>query len=96
MGTMGLSANFMAYLTNVFHMKLVDASNVFNLWLGLSNLAPLLGAIISDAYVGRFKTIAYASFFSLLVRFLPLSSILSSTITLQLKTNSWVTITSDD
>ncbi|KAF3486432.1 hypothetical protein F2Q69_00054379 [Brassica cretica] len=66
MGTMGLSANFMAYLTKVFHMKLVDASNVFNLWLGLSNLAPLLGAIISDAYVGRFKTIAYASFFSLL------------------------------
>ncbi|CAF2161394.1 BnaA07g09200D [Brassica napus] len=66
MGTIGLSANFMAYLTNVFHMKLVDASNVFNLWLGLSNLAPLLGAIISDAYVGRFKTIAYASFFSLL------------------------------
>ncbi|RID53561.1 hypothetical protein BRARA_G00946 [Brassica rapa] len=66
MGTIGLSANFMAYLTNVFHMKLVDASNVFNLWLGLSNLAPLLGAIISDAYAGRFKTIAYASFFSLL------------------------------
>lgn len=96
MGTMGLSANFMAYLTKVFHMKLVDASNVFNLWLGLSNLAPLLGAIISDAYVGRFKTIAYASFFSLLVRFLPLSSILSSTITLQLKMNCWVTITSDD
>ncbi|KAF8049578.1 hypothetical protein N665_2177s0006 [Sinapis alba] len=66
MGTMGLSANFMAYLTKVYHMKLVDASNVYNLWLGLSNLAPLFGAIISDAYVGRFKTIAYASFFSLL------------------------------
>ncbi|CAH8390903.1 unnamed protein product [Eruca vesicaria subsp. sativa] len=66
MGTLGLSANFMAYLIKVFHMKLVDASNVYNLWLGLTNLAPLLGAIISDAYVGRFKTIASASFFSLL------------------------------
>lgn len=91
---MGLSANFMAYLTKVFHMKLVDASNVYNLWLGLSNLVPLLGAIISDTYVGRFRTIAYSSFFSLLVRFLPL--FFFSTITLQLKMDCWFTITSGD
>ncbi|ESQ34349.1 hypothetical protein EUTSA_v10007235mg [Eutrema salsugineum] len=66
MGTLGISANFMAYLTKVLHMELVEASNVYNLWMGFTNLAPLLGAIISDAYVGRFKTIAFASFFSLL------------------------------
>ncbi|CAN8291646.1 unnamed protein product [Cochlearia groenlandica] len=66
MGTIGLSANLMVYLIRMFHMKLVEASIVFNLWMGLTNLAPLLGALISDAYVGRFKTIAYASFFTLL------------------------------
>ncbi|KFK44623.1 hypothetical protein AALP_AA1G282800 [Arabis alpina] len=64
--TMGISANFMAYFTKVFHMELVEASVVYNLWSGFTNLAPLLGAIISDAYIGRFKTIAYASFFTLL------------------------------
>ncbi|CAH2033809.1 unnamed protein product [Thlaspi arvense] len=56
----------MAYLTKVLHMELVEAANVQNLWKAFTNFAPLLGAIISDAHVGRFKTIAYASFFSLL------------------------------
>ncbi|KAL1195741.1 Protein NRT1/ PTR FAMILY 2.12 [Cardamine amara subsp. amara] len=66
MGTMGLSANFIVYLTKVFHMEPVQASIVCSLWLGLTSILPLLGAIISDAYVGRFKTIAYSSFFTLL------------------------------
>lgn len=65
---MGIGANFMAYLTKVLHLELVEATIIFNLWLGFTNFATLFGAIISDAYIGRFKTIAYASFFSLLVR----------------------------
>ncbi|XP_010498968.1 PREDICTED: protein NRT1/ PTR FAMILY 2.12-like [Camelina sativa] len=66
LGSIGVSANFTLYLRNVFHMELVEASNVYYLWMGLTNFAPLLGALISDAYIGRFKTIAYASFFALL------------------------------
>ncbi|XP_010460223.1 PREDICTED: protein NRT1/ PTR FAMILY 2.12-like [Camelina sativa] len=66
LGSIGVSANFMLYLRNVFHMEPVEASNVYYLWMGLTNFAPLLGALISDAYIGRFKTIAYASFFALL------------------------------
>uniref|UniRef100_A0A1J3GSX4 Protein NRT1/ PTR FAMILY 2.12 n=1 Tax=Noccaea caerulescens TaxID=107243 RepID=A0A1J3GSX4_NOCCA len=66
LGTMGIGANFMAYLTKVLHLELVEATIIFNLWLGFTNFATLFGAIISDAYIGRFKTIAYASFFSLL------------------------------
>ncbi|XP_028793637.1 protein NRT1/ PTR FAMILY 2.13-like [Neltuma alba] len=62
----GLFANFMVYLTRELHMDQVFASNIMNLWFGLTNFAPLLGAFISDAYVGRFKTIAYASVASLL------------------------------
>jgi len=68
LGSIGVSANFMLYLRNVFHMEPVEASNVYYLWMGLTNFAPLLGALISDAYIGRFKTIAYASLFSILVR----------------------------
>ncbi|KFK41407.1 hypothetical protein AALP_AA2G126900 [Arabis alpina] len=65
LGTIGLLSNFMVYLTRVFHLEQVDASNVINIWSGFTNLTPLVGAFISDAYVGRFKTIAFASFATL-------------------------------
>lgn len=55
-------------------MDQVEASNVINIWSGISNFAPLLGAFVSDAYVGRFRTIAFSSFASLLVH-LPTSLI---------------------
>nr|BAJ33974.1 unnamed protein product [Eutrema halophilum] len=66
LGTIGLLSNFMVYLTRVFHLEQVDASNVINIWSGFTNLTPLVGAFISDAYVGRFKTIAFASFATLI------------------------------
>nr|AAL48239.1 At1g69870/T17F3_10 [Arabidopsis thaliana] len=68
LGSIGLLANFMVYLTKVFHLEQVDAANVINIWSGFTNLTPLVGAYISDTYVGRFKTIAFASFATLLVR----------------------------
>ncbi|KAF5449720.1 hypothetical protein F2P56_030137 [Juglans regia] len=66
LATFGLLANFMVYLTREFHMDQVSASNVINIWSGVTNFAPLVGAFISDAYVGRFPTIAFASLASLL------------------------------
>jgi len=63
----GLFANFMVYLTREFHLDQVYAANILNLWSGVTNFFPLIGAFISDAYVGRFRTIAFASFSSLLV-----------------------------
>ena len=68
LATIGLLANFTVFLLTQFHMDQVEASNVINIWSGISNFAPLLGAFISDAYVGRFRTIAFSSFASLLVR----------------------------
>ncbi|RDY06495.1 Protein NRT1/ PTR FAMILY 2.13 [Mucuna pruriens] len=62
----GLFANFMVYLTREFHLDQVYASNILNIWSGITNFFPLIGAFISDAYVGRFRTIAFASFSSLL------------------------------
>lgn len=67
LATFGLLANFMVYLTREYHMDQVSASNVIFIWSGVTNFAPLVGAFISDAYVGRFPTIAFASLASLLV-----------------------------
>jgi len=63
----GLFANFMVYLTRELHLDQVTASNILSLWFGITNFAPLVGAFISDAYAGRFRTIAFASFGTLLV-----------------------------
>ncbi|XP_054824749.1 protein NRT1/ PTR FAMILY 2.13-like [Prosopis cineraria] len=62
----GLLANFLVYLTRELHMDQVSAATIMSLWFGLSNFGPLIGAFVSDAYAGRFATIAFASFFSLL------------------------------
>ncbi|XVF44148.1 hypothetical protein PTKIN_Ptkin02bG0097600 [Pterospermum kingtungense] len=66
LATFGLLANFMVYLMKEFHMDQVSASNILNIWSGVTNFAPLVGAFISDAYAGRFRTIAVASVASLL------------------------------
>ncbi|XP_008807860.1 protein NRT1/ PTR FAMILY 2.13-like [Phoenix dactylifera] len=62
----GLTANFTVYLVSKYHMKKVAAANLVNVYSGVVNSAPLLGAFISDAYWGRFRTLAYASIASLL------------------------------
>ena len=67
MASFGLLANFMVYLTRELHMDQASAANILNLWSGVSNFAPLLGAFISDSYVGRFSTIAFGSFALFLV-----------------------------
>ncbi|XWS68882.1 hypothetical protein CRYUN_Cryun04dG0131800 [Craigia yunnanensis] len=66
LATFGLLANFMVYLMREFHMDQVSASNVLYIWSGVTNFVPLVGAFISDVYVGRFRTIAVASVASFL------------------------------
>ncbi|KAF7124548.1 hypothetical protein RHSIM_Rhsim12G0129200 [Rhododendron simsii] len=66
LATIGLLANFMIFLMKVYHMEQASAASLLNIWFGVTNFAPLLGAFISDAYVGRFWTIGFSSFASLL------------------------------
>ncbi|XP_009610610.1 protein NRT1/ PTR FAMILY 2.13 [Nicotiana tomentosiformis] len=66
LASIGLLANFMQFLLTVFHMDQVAASNVLNIWSGVTNFIPLLGAFLSDAYIGRFWTIAFASVFEMM------------------------------
>ncbi|XP_050235927.1 protein NRT1/ PTR FAMILY 2.13-like [Mercurialis annua] len=61
LGTFGLGANLMVYLMREYHMEQVTAANAINIWNGITNFAPLVGAFISDAYLGRFRTIVFAS-----------------------------------
>ncbi|KZV58786.1 nitrate transporter 1.7-like [Dorcoceras hygrometricum] len=65
LASIGLFANFMVFLLTQLHMEQVLASNVLNIWWGITNFAPLVGAFVSDAYTGRFTTIAFASFATL-------------------------------
>ncbi|KAI3885546.1 hypothetical protein MKX03_009244 [Papaver bracteatum] len=60
----GLIGNFMVYLLTHFNMNQIYAANLLTVWAGTTNFAPLIGAFLSDAYLGRFKTLAYASFIS--------------------------------
>ncbi|KAL9246425.1 hypothetical protein vseg_019961 [Gypsophila vaccaria] len=62
----GLLANFMVYLRREYHMDQVTATNFINIYSGVGNFAPLLGAFISDAYFGRFWVIAIGSLASFL------------------------------
>ncbi|XP_028085692.1 protein NRT1/ PTR FAMILY 2.13 [Camellia sinensis] len=66
LGSIGLLANFMIYLLNQFHLEQASAANILSIWMGITNFAPLIGAFVSDAYIGRFWTIGFSSFASLL------------------------------
>ncbi|KAJ0428634.1 putative proton-dependent oligopeptide transporter family, MFS transporter superfamily [Helianthus annuus] len=78
----GLMANFMVFLMTIFHMNQVAASNLLNIWSGVNNFAPLVGAFISDAYVGKFWVIAFSSFASLAVIFFIFASLFTSMVIL--------------
>ncbi|RVW96226.1 Protein NRT1/ PTR family 1.2 [Vitis vinifera] len=60
----GLLANIILYMIGDYHMKLTDAAIILTLWSALSSALAVVGAFLSDSYMGRFKVIAIGSFFS--------------------------------
>ncbi|GMI90153.1 nitrate transporter 1.7, NRT1/ PTR family 2.13 [Hibiscus trionum] len=58
----GLMANFMVYMQREYHMHPVQAATILNGWNGASNLTPVIGAYVSDAFIGKFWTIVLGSF----------------------------------
>jgi dipeptide/tripeptide permease len=70
LGTLGTSSNLLVYLTSVFHIKSVDAATLINVFSGTTSFAPIIGAFLSDSYLGRYTTLAYSSVASLLVSLL--------------------------
>ncbi|CAN6675634.1 unnamed protein product [Malus baccata var. baccata] len=61
LAVVGFHANMISYLTTQLHMPLTKAANTLTSIGGTANLTPLLGAFISDAYIGRFWTITISS-----------------------------------
>ncbi|CAN1275502.1 Protein NRT1/ PTR FAMILY 2.8 [Linum perenne] len=72
LASMGLIGNLTLYLQSKYNMDSILVVNVFNVWSGSSNLTPLIGAFLSDAYLGRFRTLLYGSIASFLV-YLPIA-----------------------
>ncbi|PNS98908.1 hypothetical protein POPTR_016G103200v4 [Populus trichocarpa] len=70
LASMGLIANLTVYLQTRFNMDGIQLVNVFNIWSGSTNVTPLLGAFLSDTYLGRFRTLicgSTASFLGMVV-----------------------------
>ncbi|XP_010276617.1 PREDICTED: protein NRT1/ PTR FAMILY 5.4-like [Nelumbo nucifera] len=57
----GMFGNLMTYLTDVLGESTATAAKNVNIWFGITTLLPLLGAVIADSYLGRFKAIFFSS-----------------------------------
>ncbi|OAY25403.1 protein NRT1/ PTR FAMILY 8.3 [Manihot esculenta] len=54
----GISTNLVTYLTNKLHEGNVSAARNVTTWSGTCYITPLIGAVLADAYWGRYWTIA--------------------------------------
>lgn len=59
-------------------MDVVRATTVLFLWNAIANFMPILGAFLSDSYLGRFRVIALGTVVTLIVGSLPLCHIINS------------------
>ncbi|CAL0330645.1 unnamed protein product [Lupinus luteus] len=66
LGAIGTLSNLLVYLTTVFNLDNITAYNIINIFNGSTNLATLIGAFLSDAYFGRYNTIAVSTVVSFL------------------------------
>ncbi|GLJ13501.1 hypothetical protein SUGI_0213960 [Cryptomeria japonica] len=58
--------NLLSYLTDVMHQSSATAAKNVNVWYGVASMLPLLGAFLSDSYLGRYRTIILSSLVYLL------------------------------
>ncbi|KAF6140990.1 hypothetical protein GIB67_006619, partial [Kingdonia uniflora] len=57
----GLLLNMIFYLIIDYNMTIATGTSVLFIWNALSNFMPIIGAFLSDSYLGRFRVISYAS-----------------------------------
>jgi peptide/histidine transporter 3/4 len=53
----GLSTNLVVYFQEVLDLSTAEANMQVNIWMGTCYVTPILGAIMADSYLGRYKTI---------------------------------------
>ncbi|XAR71881.1 hypothetical protein NMG60_11018328 [Bertholletia excelsa] len=62
----GIASNMVVYLTTKLHADTVSSVRNVNNWTGCVWMTPILGAYISDSYLGRFWTFSLAALIYLL------------------------------
>ncbi|KAM3303973.1 hypothetical protein P3S67_015005 [Capsicum chacoense] len=62
----GLQTNMIIYLMKYYHMSAATGTSILGIWTALSNGLAIVGAIISDSYLGRFKAVAFGSISTLI------------------------------
>ncbi|PKI66566.1 hypothetical protein CRG98_013050 [Punica granatum] len=57
----GLVGNLITYLMKELGQPMAAAAQNVNIWVGVSSLFPVAGALVADSYLGRFRTILISS-----------------------------------
>ncbi|XP_047310303.1 protein NRT1/ PTR FAMILY 1.2-like [Impatiens glandulifera] len=65
--SIGLLPNMVLYLIGSYNLSTAKATNILFYQSAANNFFPLIGAFLSDSYLGRFLSIGFGSIFTFLI-----------------------------